>query len=231
MQRNLCGLRETKFSGGEEMSFEGYGAVFGNVDSYGDVIEGGAFSETLGAARKSGRWPSMLLQHGGWGMGAEDMTPIGVWTDMAEDGKGLWVQGKLAPTPRGQEAYQLLKMSPRPALDGLSIGYVPKEWTAGTKPGEPRRTLKKIDLMEISLVTFPANPKARIVGVKASALTDRELERVLVRDAGFSRSEAVALMRGGAPALKAMRDAGDDAAIADPETVTALRGLLETFTK
>lgn len=211
IERLSLNLQQVKFAGdAAAMTFDGYGAVTGNVDAYGDVIAPGAFADTLAEAKKSGVWPAMLLQHGGFGLSAQDMTPIGIWTEMSEDGKGLKVTGKLADTERGREAYALLKMDPRPAITGLSIGYAAKEFEVGTKPKEPRRTLKKVDLFEVSLVTFPANPKARISSVKAADLTERELERLLTQDAGLTRSEARALMRGGAVALKAMQDAGDE---------------------
>lgn len=198
MERLACGIAELKFDAGTEaeMTFSGYGAMFGNVDAYGDVIMAGAFQESLANARKTGLWPSMLSQHGGWGMGADDLTPVGVWTDLSEDGRGLKVAGKLADTPRGHELYKLMKMSPRPAINGLSIGYIAKEWTARSKPDEPRRTLKKIDLIEISLVTFPANGKARVQAVKAIEELQQlsDVERYLRESGGYSRSEAVALV-------------------------------------
>jgi uncharacterized protein len=198
IERASFGLREIKLAPSEVegMTFSGYGAVFGNVDAYGDVIQPGAFADTLAAAQKSGVWPAMLLQHGGYGMTSEDMTPIGIWTGLSEDGVGLKVEGKFADTARGREAYALLKMQPRPAIDGLSIGYIPKDWTQRSKPEEPRRTLKRVDLLEVSLVTFPANGKARVSSVKSleeiSTLRDAE---AYLRDAGgFSKSEAVALV-------------------------------------
>jgi uncharacterized protein len=209
MQRFDCGLVEIKATGDDQMTFTGYGAVFGNVDSYGDVIQAGAFGETLRAAKTSGQWPAMLSQHGGMLGGADDMMPIGVWTDMAEDGRGLWVEGKLAPTTRGREAYELLRMKPRPALNGLSIGFVAKEYTVGTKPKEPRRTLKNIDLMEVSIVTMPANPKARVTGVKAenNDLTLREFEAFLRDEGGFSHAAAkVIAARGYKAFLPDLRD-------------------------
>ena len=215
IERAAYGLKEIKFAATEgatatEMMFSGYGAVFGNVDSYGDVIQPGAFADTLAASHKSGQFPAMLLQHGGWGMGAEDMTPIGIWTSLSEDGHGLKVEGKLADTPRGREAYALMKMTPRPAIDGLSIGYIAKEWAQRSKPEEPRRTLKKVDLMEVSLVTFPANGKARIASVKSGAdFSEREFEQ-LMQDAGLSRKEARIVMTHGFRHLKAMQDAGSE---------------------
>lgn len=200
IQHLNCGLVELKFAGGdgaEAMSFEGYGAVFGNLDAYGDVIAPGAFAKYL-ADVKAGKqqWPSMLLQHGAWGMTSEDITPIGVWTDLAEDGHGLKVAGQLADTPRGREVHTLMKMSPRPAIDGLSIGYIAKEWEPRSKPEDPRRTLKRIDLVEISPVTFPANGKARVGSVKSidELNTLSDVEGFLREAGGLSKSEAVALV-------------------------------------
>lgn len=214
-----CGLVELKFAapvagaGAETMSFEGYGAVFGNVDATGDVIEPGAFAAFL-ADIQSGKqnWPAMLLQHGGSLFGsAEDMTPIGVWTSLVEDGKGLKVVGNLADTPRGRDIYTLMKMQPRPALDGLSIGYITKEWEPRSKPDDPRRRLKRIDLVEISPVTFPANAKARVDSVK-SDLSIRDAERALC-DAGFSRKGAKAILAEGFKATS-QRDAEDTTELA-----------------
>lgn len=210
LSANLLELKLAQDETDQAMTFSGYGAVFGNVDSYGDVIVKGAFKNTLSEAKKSGNWPAMLMQHGGWGMAADDMTPVGIWTDMEEDDIGLKVSGKLADTARGREVYGLLKMTPRPAISGMSIGYIAKEFVVGTKPDEPRRTLKKIELMEVSLVTFPANGKARVQAVK-SGLTIRDAERCL-RDAGFSRTEAKAILAQGFKASEDLREAVDDAA-------------------
>lgn len=211
MQNLTCNLRELKFAaddGAQAMSFTGYGAVFGNVDSYGDVIEAGAFSKFLADVKAGNQpWPAMLSQHGGWQMSAEDMTPIGVWTDFAEDGHGLKVAGQLADTPRGLEMYKLMKMSPRPAIDGMSIGYIAKEWEPRSKPEDPKRKLKRIDLIEVSIVTRPANGKARVESVK-NDWTERDFERLLTRDAGLSRSDALVVINQGFKSLIAMRDAG-----------------------
>jgi HK97 family phage prohead protease len=195
-QRLNCGLLELKFASGdaETMSFSGYGAVFGNVDHGGDLIVKGAFSNYLEEVRSGKQqWPSMLLQHGGFT--SEDMTPIGVWTSLSEDETGLKVEGKLADTPRGHEIYQLMKMEPRPAIDGLSIGYMAREFEIGGKSDQFYRKLKRIDLFEISPVTFPMNGKARVGAVK-SDLTIREAERAL-RDVGFSLSQAKAILAEG----------------------------------
>lgn len=160
MERLDCGLVELKAApdaGADSMTFSGYGAVFGNMDAYGDVIANGAFTKTIADFKTSGVWPAMLSQHGGWDMSAESLTPIGVWTEMREDEHGLYVEGRLADTPRGREMYALMNMQPRPAINGMSIGFRAIEWANRSKPDEPRRTLKRVELVELSLVTFPAN--------------------------------------------------------------------------
>jgi hypothetical protein len=207
-------------------AFEGYGAVFGNVDSYGDMIVAGAFKKTLAAWKKEKRLPKMLLQHGGWGSSVEDYLPIGLWTDMREDEKGLWCEGVFADTSLGQDVRKLCSMEPRPALDGLSIGYYAKTVTYGTKPEDPRRTLKEIDLEEVSIVTFPANEQARIAAVKSARdFTIREFETALERGTlpALTSSDAKKLLSGGFKALSAARDAGDDEAAQLASRFRALR--------
>lgn len=225
-------VTEKKEDGDEpEMRIKGYGAAFGNTDSYGDVIEQGAFEKTLKSAEKSGHFPAMLLQHGGWGVTSTDMTPIGVWAELSEDTKGLKVDGILAATPRGIEVYTLAKMKPRPAITGLSIGYVAKKYTIGTKPEEPRRLLHEVDLFEISPVTFPANGKARITGVKSAGgrYTEREFEQ-LMQDAGLSRSEARIVLNQGFKSLLTMRDAGSDELAQLAETIRRNTATLKSST-
>lgn len=203
---------ETKADGADLSTFKGYGAVFNNVDLGGDTIAPGAFTATIAKARKSGLWPAMLSQHGGMGLTAQDLTPVGLWLDMDEDSRGLKLDGALAPTPRGQELGALMKMQPRPAINGLSIGYIPRDYEIHepSKTG-PYRTLKAVDLIEISLVTFPMNPKARVTGVKAIGDTERDVERWLMQDAGLTRREARVVLNQGFKALLAgMRDAADE---------------------
>lgn len=189
---DLC---EVKLAGETEGTFNGYGAVFNNVDSYGDVIAPGAFAETLSEWKGRGKFPPMLLQHGGMGIGVDDMLPVGEWTHMEENSRGLKMSGRLFAlnTERGQYIYEGLKSG---VLDGLSIGFMVKESINGTKPNEPARKLTKIDLWEVSIVTFPANPKARVTGVKNMTPDElRELEAAL-RDEGLSRTDAVRAVSG-----------------------------------
>lgn len=195
-------------------TFEGYGAVFGNVDSYGDVIAKGAFKVTLRDWKKAGSLPPMLVQHGGWMMTDMDALPIGKWESMEEDDTGLRVRGRLInlDTERGKNIYGAMREG---VLDGMSIGYRAKEYVIGTKPEEPRRTLKAVELVELSVVTFPANGKARIDAVKTEGLSRRELERRLTQDAELPRSVARQLMAGGFDAIKAMQDAGTEGDLSD----------------
>lgn len=234
MDRMIVGLCDVKFAeGGSDADpatevdrhFKGYGAVFGNVDAHGDVIAPGAFTDTIAAAKKSGRWPAMLLQHGGWGVSADDLMPVGVWTSIEEDAKGLPMTGVLAPTARATDAYHLMKMQPRPAIDGLSIGYIPRVWESGDGKTAPRRTLKKVDLIEVSLVTFPANGKARITSVKSldDIATLADAETMLREAAGFSRAQAVAFIA----RVKSAARLGDQGVQHDDGSLQELREALE----
>jgi HK97 family phage prohead protease len=169
---------------GDDGTVEGYGSVFGVRDNYDDVIAKGAFIQSLKDHKAAGTMPAMLWQH-------DADKPIGVWTEMVEDEKGLRIKGQLAmETVKGKEAHALLKMG---ALNGLSIGFMSKEWAYDRETEV--RTLTAIDLWEVSLVTFPANEKARVTNVKSAdeMATPKDAEKAL-RDAGFSKSDATAFV-------------------------------------
>lgn len=172
-------------STGESGTFAGYGSVYGNEDTYGDIVMAGAFTDSLEDHKRKKTMPAMLWQH-------RSGEVCGVYTDMKEDANGLYVEGKFAlKTQRGAEAYELVQMS---ALNGLSIGYQTREDSFDQKLGI--RSIKKADLWEVSLVTFPANDKARIAAVKAiDEITDFKSAEHFLRESGsFSRSEATALV-------------------------------------
>lgn len=193
--------------------FSGYGAVFGNVDSYGDVIVPGAFKATLKEWRGQKDLPPMLLQHGGWGMVDTDSIPIGKWTKMEEDDTGLRVEGRLInlDTDLGKRVYGAMKEG---VLKGMSIGYRAKKFTLGTKPEEPRRKLEMVDLIELSVVTFPANGKARIGAIKSAdeIKTIREFEDFLRDVGGFSHSAAKRIAAGGFKGSEPRDEDGTDIA-------------------
>jgi uncharacterized protein len=216
---------EFKFAdeGAGEGTFSGYGAIFGNLDSHGDVIERGAFKESLRDWEAKGKYPPMLLQHGGFFGPVDDMLPVGKWVSMEENAKGLKVEGKLFAlgTDRGQLIYEGMKAG---SLDGLSIGYKAKKFTMGTKPTEPNRRLHEIDLRELSIVTFPSNDKALVGQVKSAdidaihTLSDAE---DFLREAGDPRwSKKTARDFVSRLTKIARREAGDDHDVA---------GLLESL--
>ena len=198
MDHLATGLIEVKFASGtaKEGTFSGYGAVFGNVDSHGDVIQKGAFKNSLREWETRGKLPKMLLQHGGFFGPVDDMLPIGRWTSMEENSKGLKVEGELFAinTDRGALIYEGLKSG---ELDGLSIGYRAKKYTMGTKPQDPTRTIEEVDLHEVSIVTWGSNDKALISQVKGLDLFNpRELERDLKTIlSGADAVKAVAIVK------------------------------------
>lgn len=172
---------------GDDGVFEGFGSVFGNVDSYKEIVAPGAFTETLAAWKSTGRLPPVLWQH-------RSGEPIGPYLDMVEQPIGLWVKGQLLvdDVQRAKEARALMKAK---AVNGLSIGFVTREDSYDRVTGI--RTLKKVDLWEVSVVTFPANPAAQISSVKSAidgiqSLSDAE---AFLRDVGrLTKAQATAFI-------------------------------------
>jgi HK97 family phage prohead protease len=129
---------------------EGYASVFGTRDHGGDVVQAGAYAASLKALAAAGRRVRMLWQH-------DPREPIGVWDEVREDDRGLRVRGRiLTEVARGAEAAALLKAG---AIDGLSIGYRTVKAEAAAGGG---RRLTELELWEVSLVTFPMLPEARV---------------------------------------------------------------------
>lgn len=193
----------------EDGVIEGYGSTFGGEpDSYGDVVLPGAFSESLVRHKRAGTMPLMLWGHETYS------PPIGNWTDMAEDGKGLWSLGQIdLDDPMGQRVHRALK---RKAVRGLSIGFETIEKkTDPKKPGV--NLLEKIELWEVSVVNFPANRRATVTGVKniieAGNLPSLPQFEEFLREAGFSKSQATAIAgKGLAPLLRGEPGNTDEAA-------------------
>ena len=149
-------------------TIEGYGARFNNADSHLDIIDKGAFADTIAQYRRAGRMPWMLLQHG-HGKAMEDELPIGAWSHIEEDDKGLFMRGQLAlGNRRADDVYALMRTEP-PALNGLSIGYVCKRFTIMPKGASYKRRIHAVDLIEVSCVHVPSNDSARLTSVKGDA--------------------------------------------------------------
>lgn len=189
--------------------FSGYGAVFGNIDSHGDVIAPGAFAETLADWAGRGRLPSMKLMHGtALNPFSGDDLPLGVWRMMREDVRGLYVEGKLSAieTDFGKRIHALMKDG---ALAGLSIGYKAKRFSRPPAGSQAKRILDAIHLGEISLVDNPSNDRSRVSAVKSlDTAVCRAIEAELRADPELklSNANAVSVL---AIVKKHLREGGD----------------------
>ena len=129
---------------------EGYASLFGQRDQGGDTVQAGAYGASLKALAAAGRRVKMLWQH-------DPGQPIGVWEEVREDAKGLYVKGRiLTEVERGREAAALLTAG---AIDGLSIGY---RTLRAERDAKGQRLLAEVELWEVSLVTFPMLAEARV---------------------------------------------------------------------
>ncbi|MBC2884734.1 HK97 family phage prohead protease [Ochrobactrum sp. CM-21-5] len=188
-KRTALAIEDVELDG----SFSGYASVFGLADLGHDVIERGAFSGALRERGASGI--RMLWQH-------DAAAPIGVWTAIREDARGLYVEGRLAKgVTRAREALELMRSG---GLDGLSIGFRTVKARKDARTG--LRHIMEADLWEISVVTFPMLPQARVSSVKAGLPTVRQFERWLTRDAGLSRAAARTVIAKGYAALAGMQN-------------------------
>lgn len=188
----------------DDGTFTGYGSVFGNVDSYREIVAPGAFAESLKAIKASGDPLPALWQH-------KSSEPIGGFDILEEDQRGLKVEGWLLKDQiaRAAEAHVLMK---RRVVKGLSIGYYVLEDSWNEK--DRIRTLTKLDLQEISIVTFPANAEAQIDSVKSKLANGKlpslpEFEDIL-REAGFSKTQATVIASRGLKELLSRSESGGE---------------------
>jgi HK97 family phage prohead protease len=183
-----CNLKFNEVGGLDSVTnglFEGYASTFGNIDSVGDTIMKGAYTETINPENRQAPI-AMLANHSA-------SFAIGKWLEMAEDDTGLYVHGEL--TPGHSVANNIYASMKHGAINGLSIGFRVPVGGAEEIEGGGRR-ISKVNLVEISVVTFPADASANISVVKSEieeikSVRDCEL---FLRDAGFSRGMAKALI-------------------------------------
>lgn len=213
MERKLASIGdiELKFDEARKGFFSGLASSFGGVDAYGDTIAPGAYKKTI---KKRQRPIALRWNHYG--------PVIGKWTRMEETESGLYVEGELTPGHSvAEDAYALLKHG---AVTGLSIGYRPVTLTDN---GDGTRLLKEIELVEISIVETPADLSAQIGDVKSAIESVDSLKDVeaLLRDAaGFSRTDATALVS----RIKSMVRGERDAESNTSEIAAAIAALTKT---
>lgn len=177
------GVLEFKALSGER-TFSCYGNVKGNIDHALDRVVDGAYRDSIASHKAAGTMPKFFWMHNPWD------TPVGVWTAMEEDSKGLYLEGKFSNTPKGNELYELYKDN---ALDSFSIGYRVNDEKWNNTLG--CNDLIKIDVREISAVTFACNEESRLVEIKSKlgegkVLTKAELRELLESvPAGLSKRQ------------------------------------------
>ncbi len=142
--------RDRKMQVLEGALIEGYASLFGLPDQGGDVVSRGAYGKSLKRLAARGGSVKMLWQH-------DPTQPIGVWDEIYEDERGLYVKGRLLlEVEKAREAAALIEAG---AIDGLSIGY---RTVAAEKDAKGQRLLAELELWEVSLVTFPMLREARV---------------------------------------------------------------------
>lgn len=199
-------------------AFEGYAATFGNVDLGGDLIEAGAFDDTMAEHAKNDSMPGLYYGHN-----FDDV--VGDWLDWRTNAKGLPMKGQLWLGKGIQRAEQEYLRLQSKGPKGLSIGYRTKSYALDTD--KKVRRLKKLQVVETSLTPMPMNPKAAITSVKSCLLVDgqtvskRQAEHILREVGGLSQSEAKAAIAKTWDGLVTNGDAPRDE-VANAETLRAL---------
>ncbi|HFE9867695.1 HK97 family phage prohead protease [Acinetobacter baumannii] len=203
----------------EDGFFSGYLAVFNNIDSHGDVIRKGAFLKTIEEWNSKGKYPAIFWNH-------DPDEPIGVFTLMREDEKGLYVEGRLliSDIVRAKSTYALMKVK---AIDGMSIGYITIQSTHD--PQTMIRELLELELVEGSIVAFPSNPNSLISSVK-SKLQDGELPSLpefekFLRESGFSKTQATVIASKGLRHLLSESEGENEKAKSISNALNILRGI------
>ena len=198
----------------EDGEFSGYAAIYGNVDQGGDIVEKGAFDESLECHKGAGTMPKMLWHH-------NPREVIGVYTKFESDDYGLRAEGKLLTAiPLAAQAYVLMKAK---AVDGLSIGY---RTVKAATDDMGNRLLKTLNLYETSVVTFPMNQLATVSDVK-QLTSIRDVERLL-RDAGVPANFAKLVASHGYEEAKSIieqkqRDAAGEDEVTEEQKLLMIR--------
>jgi len=170
---------------------EGYAAIFGNVDSQGEIIRKGAFSKTIRERVPAGKVKLMTLH---LSKGGATQQVVGTVTQAREDDRGLWIHAEFASDPDSQGARA---KAAEGHVRGLSIGYVPLSKMEILVDGEVAMELKEIKLLEVTLTPFPANELAEVTSAKSLDLPRSKQPLALLRDGNSSQP---AIPHGAGPA-------------------------------
>lgn len=184
---------------GEFFTFKGYASTFGNIDRGGDIIEKGAFLDTIEEMKKNKDLLPVVWQH-------NHDSPIGIYTDFREDSKGLWVEGKL---PRSDTfvAGRVIPQMKIGSVRKLSIGFSLWGGEGAFEMSDGIRRIKKVDLWEVSPVTIAMNNDANITEVKSicvedyKSMSERDIEGALIAGTKFSSESAKTIVS----SIKAIR--------------------------
>jgi HK97 family phage prohead protease len=188
-------------------NFEGYAAVFNNIDLGDDVILPGAFTKVK--TTRGGRLKLALFH---------DLTRLVGSSEFTQDEHGLHLKGKInLAVSYARDAYELMKEG---TLDSMSIGFNTLLSTFEERAGRTVRIIKQAELWEASIVPFGMNPEAQITDVKSDI---RIFENALRQRMGLSQKEAAAVASLGYPAFH--REGGNAATA----TVEELKKLSVTF--
>lgn len=213
-----CEIKLAEGDGVVPGTVHGYASVFGLIDRGGDIVMPGAFKSSLAEWKRKKASPPMLWQH-------NPNEPIGLWPELVEDEKGLKAKGEMIlDVPQAATVAALVR---RGAVKGLSIGFRTIDFDVDRATGA--RRLKKVDLWEVSLVTFPMLPEARVTSVKSEF--DPGLWERAFRDEGLSNREAKLAtsvarkmaLRDGGRTEPASRDGAADVLMALRKATEALR--------
>lgn len=198
---NPKGLQHKEFSfkatgvraDGARGKFSGYGSVFDNMDENGEIVARGAFTKSLAEIKAAKKIIPALWQH-------RSAEPIGGFPDLSEDNFGLKVTDGFLLKDAVVKAAEAFALMEAEVVTGLSIGYFVRKSSFDEKTGV--RTLLELDLVEISIVTFPANQLAQVSDVKSIVQSGKlptlpEFEKFLCETGGFSKSQAIAIAGNG----------------------------------
>lgn len=201
---------ELKFAAAEG-AFTGYGSVFGNVDSKNDIVMPGAYADVLAAGD-----PVAVYVNHDWMNGN---LPVGRWTDLKEDSRGLFGSAKLVmQMHRASDAFHAMKAG---LVSGLSVAFLPDPKSINRRSDGVREIHRVKMLKEISVVTDPANPAAQVTSIKFADAADmlEEIEKVgtlrefesFLRDAGGLTKGVAQALTTRAKAIFGEREADEDA--------------------